>query len=196
MALDDSQISIINQALRYLGEPPIVSLQDNSSAATTAAALYDPARRYVLRLHPWQFAAKRAQLAAAPTPPAFGYGAAFPVPADFLRVIELPDMAATDRWKTEGGSILCNGTAPLNLVYVCDLQDPTQFDSLFVRVLAYQLAGDMAPTISQEQSRQQAMYELAQATLDAERLVDSQSQAAPEYDDDVWLRARRTGLIP
>ena len=49
---------IINLALTRIGESPVTSLDEGSTAARTAELLYDTSRRAILRDFDWSFATK------------------------------------------------------------------------------------------------------------------------------------------
>jgi len=189
MAAGDSIVSICNIALIALGESAIVSLQDPYKRAILCNARYDQVRREVLRAHPWNCAKRRAQLAANATAPAFGFSAAFPLPGDYIRLAELPDWD-DPKYAVEDGQLLGDFTAPLNLIYIYDLQDPTRFDPLLVAALGYALAAELAEPLCQDTSKQQSMLKLLQGKLDLAKLVSSQENSSPEFDDDVLLRSR------
>ena len=73
--------------LSMIGAKAIQSFEDNTENARRCAAIYASTRRGLLRMHPWSFAKKRAQLAPVTTHPTFGYENSFPLPRDFVRVI-------------------------------------------------------------------------------------------------------------
>src|SRR4051812_40773418 len=134
MAAGDSVVSICNIGLVALGEPPIVSLDDNRKAAIFCKARYDQVRREILAAHVWNFARKQARLAADLVAPLFDWTTAFPLPADFIRIYRLvkePPAA----FEVQGHALLCNETAPLNIVYIRDIDDPTKFDPIFTAAL-------------------------------------------------------------
>jgi len=195
--LEDSSVTICNIALIALGEDPITSLSDNNKRAILCNARYDDIRRALLRSHPWNFAKKQAQLAADPMAPLFDYQTRFAVPTDFMRFYRESaddDMATWDIMAdgTTGSLfIYCNETAPLNVIYVYDCQDPTEFDSLFVQALAYQIASELAIPLTQNSQRAQQGLAIMEGKLSIARLVGSQENAPREWDEDILLRSRR-----
>ncbi len=199
MALGDSAIGICNAALLALGEMPIASLTDNSRAALMCGARYDQVRRAVLRMQPWNCAITQATLAAAATAPAFQYDNAYAMPADCLRLWDCPD-ADDDMmdWQVQSGApfgisgsaILTDYGPPLNILYVRDVQDATQFDALLTETIAAQLAVELALPLTQSAAKLQAAQAALSAKLDAARLVSSQENSPKEWDEDVLLRSR------
>ena len=59
-----SDIGIINGALSKLGEVPILAVTDNTEPGRLANRTYNDIRDALLREFPWNFAIKRASLAA------------------------------------------------------------------------------------------------------------------------------------
>jgi len=190
MANGDSVVSICNIALIALGTSTITSLSDNVKGAILCKLRYDDCRRAVLRSQPWNCNAGLAQLPADATPPPFGYENRFLLPIDCLRVNSLPDSDG-ENWEVEGGYLLTNADAPLNVKYGTDLKDPTRFDPLLVQVIAYYLALELSPSLAQNQSVTNTVASKLRDKLEMARLVSSQENKSKEYDVDVLLRARR-----
>lgn len=190
MAAGDSATSICNIGLIAIGEEPIASLGDNRKAAILCATRYDQIRRKVLRMHPWNFARKQAQLAAGTAGPLFTYANAYPLPPDFIRMDDLPDNDQA-AWDVIGNQLMTDEGAPLNVLYVSDVQDPTRFDPLFVEALGYSIAAELAQPMRQSQSLEQEMLTKVKDNLAIAQLIGSQENSSAEWDVDVWLRHRR-----
>ena len=62
-------VSISNRALTFLGAQPITSLEDDTKEARACNRMFEQSRNQVLRGHAWNFAIKRASLAANTTAP-------------------------------------------------------------------------------------------------------------------------------
>ena len=159
-----SQVEIVNNALVEIGEATITSIDQNTRAARTAKRVWDNVRREMLTRYRWNFAKKRATLAADVTAPAFGYTHAFTVPTDFLQLIGVYDSAEDQRqltatrqaYASEGRKILYDGTA-LSIFYVADITDTAQFDPLFESALVYKLALRLAYDLSTGTGRSEAI---------------------------------------
>lgn len=189
MAAGDSIVGICNIGLAALGQPPITSMADNVKAAIYCNLRYDQVRREMLRAHPWPFARKYVQLGASTTAPLFKWSNAFPVPADYIRVHLLPDNPDA-QYEVVGAAIYTNETAPLNLSYIWNIADPTQFDPLFTTALGLAVGAAVAIPIVQKPSEQTRLDALVEGKLSIARLIGSQESSVKEWDDDVLLRSR------
>lgn len=176
-----TEVSICSNALTKLGESTITSLTDNSTAARTCNLLYGPTRDSVLRAHPWNFALKRAALAADATAPVWGYDYAYQLPSDCLRVIQT-DADDTDPFKVEGRQILTDATAPLNILYVRRVEETPDFDSLFVDALTARMVFEMAnPITAKRRYAEEAMAEYLSKLRDA-RTADGMEGTMEQLD--------------
>jgi hypothetical protein len=191
MAAGDSVVSICNIALIALGELPITSVfpPDNTKRAILCAQRYDDTRRFVLRTGLWSCAKQQAVLAAAPAGPLFTYGFAYQLPADFNRMIDLPENDHA-QWEVFGAMLLTDEGPPLDVVYGRDLQDPALFDPGLVHSIAYSLAAELGMPITNSATKVQQALKTLEGKLDAGRLADSQQNSPKEWDVDVLLRSR------
>lgn len=190
MALGDSVVGICNTALIALREQPIASLNDATKAAALCASEYDKVRRAVLRDHPWGCAKMRAALPASATAPLSTYSYDYPLPVNYLRLIDLPDLTSPE-WTIEGRSILANADAPLNILYISDLTDPSMFDALLARHIAFALAYAIGPSLVQSEEILARVQQETQRIADSSKLITSQEASVREWDEDIWLRARQ-----
>lgn len=195
MAQGDSIVGICNAALVSIGEDMIASLTDPSKQAALCALKYDQVRREVLASQPWACAMKSAQLAAATqSPPLTQYDFAYPLPADCLRVFNLPDNDSAT-WEIQnpfgtGKCLMTDEQAPLDVLYVFDLQDPTIFDAALSRAISKRLAHELAPALTQSDDKEDRAAKKAEDALDDARLNDNQQASPKEWDEDIWLRSR------
>ena len=173
MALGDSIVSICNAALVALGEQPITALSDANKRAALCNARYDAVRRDTLRSFPWNCALTMAALAASPTAPIVKYLYAYPLPVDYLRLIDVPDVPQADSYDVMNGAVLCDYDAPLNIIYVRDLQDPTLFDAALSRVLGLALALDICDSLTQDVSKEQRVAAKLDQAMSEARLTGS-----------------------
>lgn len=187
-----SVTGICNRALQLVGSAQrITNLTDNTREARALDRAYDPCRREELRVHPWNFAIKRAQLAADAAVPAFGPTAQFSLPADCLRVI-MPSGAGSD-WQLEGRKILVSSTAPFDLRYVSDEEDPTVFDAAFCEVLAARIALAIVEDLTQSTAKQEVLQATYTALYNRAKKTDAIENLPQPADDPSWVTDRYTG---
>jgi hypothetical protein len=183
-----SAVDACNSALQRVGAASILSLTDNSPEARACALAYDSNRRDELRKHSWNFTIKRAVLSPDTTAPAFDYLYAFTLPTDCLRVLR-PPTSDLD-WQIEGRKILTNDGAVLNLRYLADVEDTTQWDASFYNVMAASLAVDICEKLTQSNTKKQQLNtEYKEAVADA-RKVDAFEGGPQDAADDDWWNAR------
>jgi hypothetical protein len=180
-------VSICNLALTELGaaNPPVTALTDNTKTARACNRVYEQARDQALRDHPWNFALKRATLAADTTAPIWTYANAFTWPTGCLRIIEVD---TNEAWVVEGQKVLTNAGAPLNIVYIDTVTDPTLFDAKFVEAYAAKIAATIAFDITASRTAVADMTTLYSARLQEARLIDAQESLSA--DENTWLEAR------
>jgi len=152
-----NEVEVCNLALDRLGQKSISSIDSPvGSAEELCARHYHQTRRAVLRAFIFNFSRKLATLTASTTvTPAFGYSTAYALPNDFLRLLRIGEYAdLVGVHEISDGCIYCDygDTAGLDVRYIFDAKTVAKFDPLFVRVLALQLAMDMAYGFTLKQS--------------------------------------------
>lgn len=122
-----SQTDICNQALTKIGAERILAITDDTKSARSLSAIWSVKRDAELAAQPWTFAITRAQLPASATAPLFGWNYAYPLPADYLAMVEVGENYVFYQgdpqplFALEGGSILTDQGSPLK--YVAPLAD-------------------------------------------------------------------------
>jgi hypothetical protein len=185
-------VSIANLALSKLGEDDQLRDPDQDShSARAVRAVWDAVRRAVIRDHPWNFAIARTPLAAVEGAECHPWQAAFALPADNLRLIEIIDPApCRDRYSVEGGSILADTAGPLWVRYVRDVTETERWDDLFVEAFASRLAFQLADRITGDRGRKADAWSAYRAALASAKGVDAKENPPVETDESSWVTAR------
>jgi hypothetical protein len=187
-----SVLEVCNRALSLLGNASVSSLDDGSVEARELARVYDGVRRGLLRRGAWSFAIARAELAASAAAPAFGWDAAYPLPSDYVRLVQVGAREGEGiAYHLEGRSILTNEAAPLPVRYVRDETDAATFDAAFCDCLALALAHACCERLTQSRTRKgELAKELDDAWRQAKRVnaVERAPMALPELQP--WNEAR------
>ena len=177
-----SQTDICNQALVKVGASRITSLSDDTRQARTLNAIYAVKRDAELAANPWTFAIKRASIPASSIAPTFGWARAFPLPSDYLAMVEVGEdytfynsntgaLFAIETDANGGVAILTDQTSPLNIRYIYRVATAGLFSPLFVESLACRLAAEICEELTQSQSKKEALWkERTQAVREARRI--------------------------
>lgn len=172
-----SQTETCNLALIKLGAGRITSLSDGTKQAKILSAMWDSVRDAELSAHPWSFAITRDAIPASGTPPAFGWGSAYPLPAAYLKMVEVGQdwcfytpINRQTWFAIEGGSVLTNQPSPLQIRYVQRITNVGAWPALFVQAFACRLAAECCETLTQDLSKRQAAWaERKEAVSQAKR---------------------------
>ena len=190
-----STVQICNQALSKVGAARIIDLLDDTKNARILNAIFDIKRDAELAAHPWTFAIKRAEIPALSTAPAFGWLYSYPLPSDFLRLIEvgnetnLYDTDSGARFQVEGGSILCDEASPLQIRYVYRVTNTGLFSALFVEALACRLAAEIAEELTQNSGKRDMAWAEYKEAIKQARRVNAIEQPPNKQPDLSWVRA-------
>ena len=84
MAAGDTQVSICNKALMFLGAEAITSFTDGSVASDAGSSMYTELTRTTLAMYPWSFTLAKTQLARDTATPANEWTYQYIIPPDTL----------------------------------------------------------------------------------------------------------------
>lgn len=198
-----NETDFLNNALLNAGLGMISSINDNSVQAKACKALYEPLRQSMLRLHHWNFAETRAQLAQVVGTPTFEFAFAYQLPSGFLKLKEyngeyvVPNpadpnywMAYAGKYKIEGDKLYTNDAMVL-VVFVQDITEPSKWDSLFFQALASMLASKLARGVGKDMNKADALQREAMSLwLPIASAVDGQEGSQQAYIADDLIIGR------
>lgn len=179
-------VEIVNLALTNLGARVVMSLDDDVQEARVMKVLWDPSRKAILRMHPWNFAKRRVVLSPTTTTPAYGYTYFFNLPSDCIRVLGLED---NDDFKIEGRGLVTDDQS-ISLSYIADVTDTAQYDTLFDQALALHLAWSACKNITQETALKDQLWRDFLAVLKLAKFQDSTEDPAMMVQSDDFDEAR------
>lgn len=188
-----SVVDICNNALIRIGSKTITSLTDGDKVANSCNTIYERTRDTLLRMHLWNFAMKRTQLASEEDAPAFGFSYSYPLPSDFIRVKQLDE--SDDPYKIEAGKLLTDA-AEVKLIYVSRIEDVAQFDPLFTEALVLLLAINLSYILIGSNGREASLKEELNKTLFLAKQVDGQEDTPDQLDASYFLRSKYWGRDP
>jgi hypothetical protein len=187
-----SDISVVNDALIKLGEKRIESFDDNVKAARIAKDTFADIRDKVTEAHPWNFALRRAALAANATAPTWEYTTAYNLPAEpnyCLRVLKVENPLHQD-WKVEGRTIITDMGAPLNILYIQRVEAIGNWSFGGLEALSARCALEWAEAITKSAEIKQQMAQLYAAKLQEARSTDGQEGTPDEFIVYQWIESR------
>ena len=190
-----SDVSIANRALTKLGADRILLLTDENAAARTINSMFADVRDAEIQRYNWKFSLKRTSLSALADAPAWGYQYQYPLPFDYLGLVQVNEVYVrardkTPAWSVEGGLILTDYEAPLKLRYKARITDPAMFDPLFVEVFACKLAMEACETLTQSGSKLEAATQGYKFALSEAARQDAIENPPDEYPWGSWLESR------
>lgn len=171
-----NKTSVLNTALVRVGARMGNAGFQGTPAMQVAGAVYDKCRTLCLSLYPWPFALPSGSVRVV--------GAARPDPFTAQPGPDLRFEIVGDRLETDADGVL--------LTYVSGLV--TTFPDLFADMLAWRVAFEMAPYISQGGAQAEGYLQMFEQALDRAKVEDD-AQAAPPAAPwpSVFLGERRVG---
>ena len=174
-----SVVGIVNMGLSRIGVKRITALDEDSSQAIAANAIWEYIRDEVLETKDWRFAKTRIDLAQNAETPEYGYDYAYTLPVDFLRLCLpkkedssfYPSGAFATAWSADEITIrsrtygyvieaLADGTKciftdydddgyPLYITYIRKEVNPAKYSPAFVNCLADRIAAELATPLTE-----------------------------------------------
>lgn len=201
------QVQCANQALGHIGEDDQISdLNEGSKAARTINVHWEPVRLFLLSKINWAFASRTIELAARPADPTFPIArgrTAFPLPAGYIRLIEIvdPDLYDDDdefsiETGPSGPELVVDHAGPITVRMVQDvpaIREPQRWPPEFIEAFAFRLAWSICDTLSADRKRKSdANTGYLLALRDAKK-VNARTRPFRRNPPSDWTRARRRG---
>lgn len=190
-----SKEDIANFALALYGEPPITALDEDNRAARVMNLQFDGVRDAVLRAHKWNFAIKRARPGPLAATPDFGFARAFPLPTDFLKMIDF-NAVNQDFYQMEqvdDQRVIVTDSSIAEIKYVARVTNTTLYDTLFIQALAARLASDTVYAVTNSAALEDTLWDRYEMKLAEARSMDGQENPPEQIESDDFLIARLGG---
>lgn len=190
MALSD--VGLCSRALIRLGAAPLSSFDDGTAESEIAGALFAPVRDALLSAYGWSFAAGQASLIPLAEPPMADYAEAFALPNDFLRALSagtggkgrgLNFRIARNALHTDASSVL--------LTYIFRPAEE-EFPAYFDAALIARLAAEFCIPVTENTSRAETLFRLAEAEFARARQIDAQQDTPGRIEDFSLINARNS----
>lgn len=199
MASTAGKIDIYNMALGFIGTRTVASPNENTPEAIQCTLYWDRARRTALRDYPYRFALRRLKLgllANAPEVYDNQWQYIYAQPDKCLKVHSVyadRERAKKERFQVERcdlGTVILTDVEKAIALCTIDEEDTTQWDELFVLVMARKLAALIAVPLlknnSQKVQEQEQLYQMAVPRVEGH----DASEGREEQPADSWLQAR------
>lgn len=174
------QVTAVNAALVKAGCSRITTIDEDSTEAEVARAVYDERAGFVLSLHPWRFAVRQRQLSRSTTgtPPESRYDAAYLLPP-CQRIIAVRINDCLVEFDRLGPTLLCD--AQVTDLVVAELVEDLPVDhwpGYAAAVLIDELASIFALAIAEDENKAALMQRMAARSLTNAKTADSQGRTA------------------
>lgn len=191
--MSNTAINLCTRALVKIGASGISGFDDGTAEAEVAAAFYEPTRDALLSANDWSFAIKKARLAMLADPPAADYQNAFQLPSDFIRAISAGVDGRTRGLEYEiVGDTLNASSDSVVLTYV-SRPDESIFPPFFTQALVSRLAAEFCIPLTESTSRAEMLHTIAEKEFRRARIIDTQQDVQPRFEDFSLIEARRGG---
>lgn len=188
MALTD--VGLCSRALARIGARPLATLTDGNAESEIANLLYAPARDALLSSYGWSFATGQLALTKLPDAPLADYACAFQLPADFLRAISAGGGGKGRglNYRIQRG-VLHTNAEQVVLTYIFR-PDEEEFPPYFDTVLIARLAAEFCIPLTENTSRAEALYNLAEQEFAKARQIDAQQDSPNRIENFSLITAR------
>jgi hypothetical protein len=185
-----SALAICSRALLKIGATTISSFDEGTAEAEVAANLYPSVRDALLSAFPWSFATAQTKLPRLAASPAADYANAYQLPPDFLRALSAGSggqgrgaiyRIAENRLHTDAAEVV--------LTYVYRPSESI-FPPFFDSALIGRLAAEFCIPLTENTSRAELLFKLAEQEMRAARLTDSQQDTPHSFQDFSLITAR------
>lgn len=190
MAITD--VDVANVSMDLLKENVISSFDDDKVVGRWMKRNFGIVRDIVLALNAWRFATDREAIAAAATPPAFGYSYKYARPDNTIRILPLRYLGELNGrlipHSVEGNFILTDAPAPLKVRFIKRVEDATLWSPLFIDAFSMNMALRLAPLLTGKAGLITDLRAAYKETLTQAMFIDSAEGTAAnttgfEYDD-------------
>ena len=182
-----SRVEIANMALLKLGQPSLMSLEDNAVNAQRASQEMEPALETVLRAYPWPFAITRVQLQRLLERPLYQFSYYYKMPQDIVRITSLNTQG--EAYSLENGKIATNAIS-VHMKYVSKEQALTNMDMATRDVVATNLAARLCLIIIENPQVQQQLWQQYDILLAQARNTWAIEDMPQRVIEGSWIPAR------
>lgn len=212
MAIDSSELPIINAAISKLGQRRITSAQldtPDNKVSRLVEETYENHRDLMLEDHPWNFAIRRAELDKNVTTPVWGFNFEYDFPDgdpdDYaLRILQINDdvlwtwnwawvsAPGVRRWKVEDRKILTDLDEQLQIRYISRVTEYDDMTAMFKDLLSQKLTLEWAEPLTASDSLGDRAESRFRLKLSEARSIDGQEGIPDPIETSSWVGERFT----
>lgn len=185
-----SKTEICNRALLKIGQPAIMSVDDDSPTARQCFQEYDAALEATLRSYPWPFAIARKELGRLTERPAFGAKYYYEIPADSLRLVEV--LTYGHQYQIEGLKMASNAER-VHVRYVSIKHAEANMDQQTADVVALYLASRLAIIITENPALKDMLFSEYNYALGQARNTWATENGPQHVIEGNWLNVHEFG---
>lgn len=152
-----TKIDLCSMALLKLGEKPIQSLSEDTTAAKLGRTLIDFVIDTLLAMHPWRFACREYTLVR-------NENGEFVIPSDILRIVKANARVMDNKILSEAPSVEITAIRRMS---------PDAFPSYFASLVATKLAVEFCIPLTSDQTVFRTMVALYESELQTAKFIDS-----------------------
>lgn len=164
-------ISICSAALLMIGADEISSFEEGTREAKLCLNLYQTTLDELLQTYPWRFATLQTQLARHVKTPLFGYGHAYALPPNLLRLLQT--QGVEDYRIFEDG--LHTNAQNVYITYIARPKEQ-QMPAYFTRIVEFKMAEILALALQEDLTKSRLLADRADSQLIRARGIDAQQQ--------------------
>lgn len=180
-------------AVRVGSESTITSIDQDRPAPRAFKQVWNIERRACLREASFNFSTRRfglPRLSLSADDVIFPYTAAFALPPDHLRLIEVLDSVARLDYQLEDDRILANVAAPLYVRCIVDVPEMAKWDDAAAAAFALRLAWRCGRKLSGSTFDQDACWKEYLKAINPAKHVDAQENPPLEQEESDWVLSR------
>jgi hypothetical protein len=191
-------VSVCNVALSRSGvNRSINDIDEASQEAVTCKLHYENVRDEVLRDVAWPFATRYADLALVASVPNGDWQYAYRAPSDMIRPIRIVTGVRAEHPRTvfkrgsdASGGLIYADQPEATLEYTGRIEDPTMFSPDFASALAWRLAMEIGPALSNAPAWGDRAARYYAAAIAASTTNAANEQAGDQFAEAEWIEAR------
>lgn len=184
-------VDVVNLCASKLGEDDqLRSPDDDTHIGRSVKAVWNIVRRATLRAHTWNFARTRKSIPSDAAASIVGGDYAYPLPSDYIRMVDLIDYCDIKTFNIESQNILFHASGPLRIRYIRDVVETAYWDDLFVEAMASRLAFQVADRITGDRGRKSDAWNDFKAAISTAKKVNAQDRGKIEEEASDWELAR------